>query len=517
MLSAIFCALFGISLLPGRTPLCMHFARKVSGGIVPDGAEEYCRRLTWVWFFVLLGTTSLALADWRLSLASPAAIALTFIAEGRIRRRRFSKSFNTSGSTGGSKTIVKSFESLAKEVAFHRDFYMAEFGDMHDVVFLATIESRHMYGTLWREMLPKALGCRMDSDVIMTPEALIAKMKAAKRVFLATTPSFLERITAYAAQYEMPRNCIEITTSGAMLPWETAKRTREMFGVTPREIFGSTETGGVAWRRQASGGEPWQVFGPVKVHLEDGRIAVRSPFSFKRKHVMGDGAEMARDRRSFKLLGRMDRLVKINEQRVDLAEMEGVVRSLGFRECALAALDGERGLHLGALVVAGDGRARTPLELRRLFLPVFPKGTVPKRIRLVQALPRNAQGKVVAEEVKAILQSSLAEPFVENAALSGGTFSGEISFDGTEQCFSGHFPGFPILPGVAQLGLAVRWSALLTGDASRRLKMAKKMKFSKAVRPGDRLRVSLTLRGDGEVAYEYTTGGETCSSGVLVF
>ena len=54
MFSAIFAVLFGLSLLPGRKPLCLRFAERISGGIMPDGAEAYCRRLTWIWFAILM-------------------------------------------------------------------------------------------------------------------------------------------------------------------------------------------------------------------------------------------------------------------------------------------------------------------------------------------------------------------------------------------------------------------------------------------------------------------------------
>lgn len=396
MLSAVFATLFGLSLLPGRKPLCLRFAERISGGIIPDGAEEYCRRLTWIWFAILLCTTSLAATDWRFSFATPAVIALTFFVEGRVRRRRFSVTFHTSGSTGGPKTIVKTFESLAKETAFHRDYYL-QFDHDPSIVFLATVEPGHMYGTLWRVMLPKALGCKVDSAIIRSPEELLAKMREAKDVFLVTTPSFLERFTAYAAQYDVPQNCVEITTSGAMLTAELARRTREVFGIAPREIFGSTETGGVAYRRQDDGGETWSVFPGVKIAAgKDRRLVVKSPFSFKRKYTMGDAVEILDGGESFRLLGRVDRLVKINEERVNLAEMEAKIVALGFRECALAAIDGERGAVLGA-VVAGEPKGA--LEMRKICLPLFPKGTVPKRWRFVESLPRNAQGKVVYSEI----------------------------------------------------------------------------------------------------------------------
>ena len=526
MLSAVFAVLFGLSLLPGRTPLCRRFAERISGGIVPDGADAYCRRLTWIWFFLLLGTTALNLllvahglrrAGWSLAL-TPAVVAATFLVEGRIRRRRFSVAFHTSGSSGVSKTVVKTFESLAKEVQFHRDWYRAQ-GGLEGVTFLATIEPGHMYGTLWRTLLPRALGRPVDPDVIRAPETLVAKMRAAEKVFLVTTPSFLDRFTAYAAQYDVPQNCVEIVTSGALLTADVSARTKATFGLAPREIFGSTETGGVAWRRQGDGASDafdWQVFPAVKVASAEGRLAVRSPYSFVRRYVMGDAVELSADGRRFRLLGRVDRLAKINEERVNLAEMEERVRALGFADCALAVLPGARGDCLGCLLVAGaDGARRTPLELRRLLLPVFPKGTVPKRFRYVYAMPRNPQGKVRAAAVKAELESALAEPQIRAVVETGDTFAAQLTFEPTAPYFQGHFPGTPILPGVVQLGLAVKFAQRLGGGAA--LKTVKKMKFVHVVEPGVAIDFKVARTGANEFSYSYRKGEVPCSSGVLVF
>ena len=420
MFSAIFAVLFGLSLLPGRKPLCLRFAERISGGIMPDGAEAYCRRLTWVWFAILMFNATLACClvltfgkrgtFWS-SIVTPAVVATTFLVEGRIRRRRFSVSFHTSGSTSQPKTIVKTFESLAKEVAFHR----AWLHPSPDLVFLSTIEPDHMYGTLWRVMLPAASGCRVDPEIILSPESLVEKMSRAEKVFFVTTPSFLKRFCAYAEQYDVPQNCVEITTSGALLEAETSAAAKRVFGVAPLEIFGSTETGGVAWRRQGASATPydWTVFDSVKVKVDaEGRLVVRSPFSFQRNFVMGDGVELAPDRRHFKLLGRRDRLVKIAEQRVSLPEMEEKMKQLdGIDDVALVALEGEKGPYLGAAVVlsaACDAASpMTPgakiLALRKRLIPLFPKGTVPKRYRFVAELPRNAQGKVQVSALRDLM------------------------------------------------------------------------------------------------------------------
>ena len=539
MISILFAALFGWSLLPGRKPLCLRFAERISDGILPDGAVPYCRRLTWIWLFVLLANAALSLALvaflpsgawWRfpaMLLASAAVVGGTFAVEKPIRDRRFSVTFHTSGSTSNPKSIVKTFESLAKEVAFHR----TRLADVlaQKPTFLSTIEPQHMYGTLWRVMLPKAAGCAVDPEVILTPESLIEKMRAARTVFLVTTPSFLERFAAYADLYDVPKNCIEITTSGALLTPAVSAAAARVFGIAPLEIFGSTETGGVACRRQTAPDCDWTVFDPVTVRATaDGRLEVRSPFSFKKRFVMGDGVTLSADARSFKLHGRRDRLVKVAEQRVLLPELEDAVRALPeIADAALCPLEGPHGTYLGLVVVPDrEGRSllrphgeppsrRRSLALRQKLLPLFPKGTVPKKYRFVHELPRNAQGKVLASAIRKILLSNLVEPTVENIAQTESSWSADFTFDPDAPYFKGHFPNFAVLPGVVQLGLAHHFAeTFLRKDFA--IGCVKKMKFSRPILPGERIRFTLEKRADAELAYVYAKGETVCSSGCLV-
>ena len=527
MISFLFAALFGWSLLPGRKPLCLRFAERISDGIMPDGAESYCRRLTWVWLFVLLGNAALSAAllavlpggALRLLVTlflSAVVIASTFAIEKRIRNRRFSVAFQTSGSTSNPKSIVKTFESLAKEVAFHRK----RLADVlaQKPMFLSTVEPHHMYGTLWRVMLPRAAACPVDPEVILTPESLVEKMRAARAVFLVTTPSFLERFAAYADLYDVPKNCIEVTTSGALLTPAVSVAATRIFGIAPLEIFGSTETGGVACRRQTTPDCDWTVFDPVKVRATaDGRLEVRSPFSFKKRFVMGDGVTLSADGRLFKLHGRRDRLVKIAEQRVLLPELEDAVRALPeIADAALCPLEGPHGTYLGLVVVEVAGKTPAPanraLTLRQKLLPIFPKGTVPKKYRFVHGLPRNPQGKVLASAIRKILTSNLVEPIVENIAETESSWSADFIFDPHAPYFKGHFPNFAVLPGVVQLGLAQHFAeAFLHRDFA--IGCVKKMKFSRPILPGERIRFTLERHAENELGYTYAKGDGICSSG----
>jgi acyl-coenzyme A synthetase/AMP-(fatty) acid ligase len=239
------------------------------------------------------------------------------------------------------------------------------------------------------------------------------KMKAAKKVFFVTTPTFLKRFCAYADLYDVPQNCVEIITSGALLDADTSAAAKRVFGIAPQEIFGSTETGGVAWRRQDEKNVEkydWHVFDPVKVEAsKEGRLIVNSPFSFKKNFEMGDGVELSEDGRHFKLFGRMDRVVKIAEQRISLPEMEEKINGLdGVDDVALVSLDGEKGPYLGAVIVASDKKlkshdAQSILLMRKRLISIFPNGAVPRRFRFVSEIPRNPQGKVLVSELKKIL------------------------------------------------------------------------------------------------------------------
>ena len=539
MISAVFAILFGLSLLPGRKPLCLRFAERISDGIMPEGAETYCRKLTWVWFAVLLanaaasvavvalfgGRGATAIPGWIAACAlSAVVVGGTFAVEGLIRARRFSVTFHTSGSTAKPKTIVKTFASLAKEVAFHR----ARLADVlaQKPLFLSTIEPHHMYGILWRVLLPKAAGCEVDPDVILTPESLIEKMRGAKSVFLVTTPSFLERFTAYADQYDVPRNVVEITTSGALLSAEVSAAARRVFGRAPLEIFGSTETGGVADRRQETGNELWTVFDPVKAWSDaSGRLVVSSPFSCARRFTLGDGVVFDPDGRRFKLCGRMDRMVKIAEQRVSLPEMEATMCLIPeVAEAALGVLDGPHGPFLGAVVVPRKGwielktlgKRACARALRAKCQQFFPKGAVPRKYRFVRELPRNAQGKVRAAAVHDILVSDFLEPFVEHERRTAESFAADLTFDRDAPYFNGHFPDFPVLPGVIQLGTAHRFAESFMGG-ERPLKAVKKVKFSHVVLPGEAVHFTLTKKSETEFAYDYRKGDTQCASGVLCF
>ncbi|MBP5791441.1 MAG: hypothetical protein J6W80_04205 [Kiritimatiellae bacterium] len=95
-------------------------------------------------------------------------------------------------------------------------------------------------------------------------------------------------------------------------------------------------------------------------------------------------------------------------------------------------------------------------------------------------------------------------------------YSAQLKFDGSESFFQGHFPGFPIMPGVMQLKLAHCHAEKMLGREIA-LKSVRRMKFMRVIRPGDNVTIVLEKKGDGEIFYAFKKGEDVCSSGSLVF
>ena len=82
--------------------------------------------------------------------------------------------------------------------------------------------------------------------------------------------------------------------------------------------------------------------------------------------------------------------------------------------------------------------------------------------------------------------------------------------------FSGHFPEEPILPGIAQLGIAYDTVCKALG-CHISITGFSRVKFKKIIRPGDCLKVIITPKEDGEAVYVFRiiAGDELACSGTM--
>lgn len=125
----------------------------------------------------------------------------------------------------------------------------------------------------------------------------------------------------------------------------------------------------------------------------------------------------------------------------------------------------------------------------------------------------------------------MSKEFTFGALVPSDEPSGAVSVDVTVphdlRYFEGHFPGDPIVPGVAQLTAIAEAQARRAFPALGPSAGVKRLKFMEALRPGDTLRLELTPK-PGKVAFKlhrwlrvketdsFALGAE-CSRGTLLF
>ena len=83
-------------------------------------------------------------------------------------------------------------------------------------------------------------------------------------------------------------------------------------------------------------------------------------------------------------------------------------------------------------------------------------------------------------------------------------------------CFADHFAGAPMLPGVLQLGWAVRLAQQQFGIAAP-LRQVQHLKFQHPIAPGVALSLHLRREGAQDIGFRYSTPQQACSSGRLHF
>ncbi len=102
-------------------------------------------------------------------------------------------------------------------------------------------------------------------------------------------------------------------------------------------------------------------------------------------------------------------------------------------------------------------------------------------------------------------------------ACGAGEWRADVQVPAGSPWFGGHFPGDPILPGIAQLGLVREMAAAALGRI--RPTGFSRVKFKKIVRPDERLRITLTARPEppGTLAFRIESGAEIACTGVLAW
>jgi acyl-CoA synthetase (AMP-forming)/AMP-acid ligase II len=422
--------------------------------------------------------------------------------------------FFTSGSTGTPKPVERPLAGLDAESNALEALWGA---DARTVV--ATVSHQHIYGLLFRVMWPILAG-RSSSDA---PAAYWEDLDGilGPDVTLISSPAHLTRLPPSFGFREPP---LIVVSSGQALPYDAAKASEAAFGRAPIEVLGSTETGGIAWRRQSAPDTPWTAFDAVSVSsADDGAMLVRSRyFESEEPHRTGDGVEFFPDGR-FRLRPRLDRVAKIDGKRVSLARVEEKLATLPEIAAAATLVLPKRKQALAAVcqltpagqaALAERGAFRLSRDIRAASASMLEPAERPKHWRFLDAIPVNTQGKRVLAMLEALFDDPLDTLTLDIRSQTDD--AAEIAFRLPPELifFRGHFPGRPILPGVAQTHMAVLFAERLWGFRPPSAKLSR-VKFRRMLLPEDQIVLKLSHKNRERVIFSYHVGDLEASRGEI--
>ena len=271
----------------------------------------------------------------------------------------------------------------------------------------------------------------LGSTVVLSrrfdPERVLAAVERHRATVLVVVPVMLEGLLAATGSYDTSSLRV-IASSGSALPGDLVQRVTARFGPVLHNLYGSTE---VAYAAVATpedlAADPRTAGRPphgVTLRVVDergrdvppgtpGRVFVGSGLVFQ---GYTDGSD--KDRLGglvatgdlgvldasgrLTVLGREDDMVVVGGENVYPGQVEDVLaEDPSVAEVAVVAVDDPAyGARLVAHVVPAAGRQVDAEHLQALVRGSLARSAVPREVRVVDALPRGATGKVLHRELR---------------------------------------------------------------------------------------------------------------------
>ena len=427
--------------------------------------------------------------------------------------------FYTSGSTGEPKRIERTLAQLFKEVqGLDQTFCLTE-----QVLALATVSHQHIYGLLFKLLWPLASGRSFYQKQLAFPEDVVDLQKKIAHVqlpnYVISSPALLKRWTTDVVL----QDCHRVYSSGGKLD----AGVRPLLNRPITEVFGSSETGGIA-HRQADDAL-WTPFANVAIQCaEQQELAVKTNHAFSTDWILtGDKVQVAdvqNPKSPFQLLGRLDRIVKLEEKRLSLDAIEAKLAELAeIQQCHVLIHEKEQRQILAVVAVLTEdarvlliekGKAAFTAQLKKQLQQKLESIAIPRQWRFLTQMPQNAQSKLNQQYLKSLFQP-MSLPVVLTQQSQDAQISYALEFIPELECFKGHFPNFPIYPGVGQIGFIQHfakqnWADLLWCNGFEQLK------FQGLIQHYQTVELVLSRKAH-KVSFELKNHDKILASGRLLF
>ena len=290
--------------------------------------------------------------------------------------------FTTSGSSGTPTHCTHPWATIAQEL----DAQAALFAGRQRVVGL--VGPRHIYGFLFCVLLPRWLGVPFVDGRGAAPAGLASASRPGDLLV-----GFPMRWDLAAPWGQWPADVTGVTSTGPITAATvTALRQRGLGRMV--EVYGSSETGGVAWRdNPASALQPY----PHWSLNSDGSLARADAEVPGLMHRVEAPDALSARAGGFDVTGRRDGAVQVAGSNVFCTHVARVLAEHpDIRACTVRLMSAHEGARLKAFLVMGAGVAEETLRraLRPWMQARLSAAEIPASIVFGDALPRNSHGKL---------------------------------------------------------------------------------------------------------------------------
>lgn len=437
------------------------------------------------------------------SLSGEASSAASLIpVEARIMETSaIAMELHTSGTNGEPLKVVKNFSQLDKELAVH-----AALWPLHDACVISQVSHLHIYGLLTAILRPICEKVPYSSSQTRYPEVLHQRLVEAQQHGMSATivssPAQLARMPDAVLGTDVSPSLApqRLFCSGAPLPRADAIRNESLFACEVIEIYGSTETGGIARRRQSQT-STWTPLPGVTVSDVDNCLCLHSEFLEDPSQAWMQADRVQLQEHTFTLLGRQDRIAKIAGKRISLDRVERLLED--FEHVSqLRCIDlNPRHDRLGMVVcMAAEHLPQTQAERQALqqrmqahLARTLDKVSIPRYWRLVESIPLNQQGKPDRQAIARLfadLYDRDLPRWLGESRPDANTLICQLEVPFRLSCLEGHFENFPVVPGMVM----VQWACDLAAQAFPPLgcfRSIGRLKFQQILQPGHRITLQL--------------------------
>jgi len=310
-------------------------------------------------------------------------------------KKDFLFTYFTSGSTGAPVAALKTKENMEAEVKV-----LTELLAVYQIKkVIVTVPFIHLYGTLFGLLYPLLNNIDIVLKEHFLPHDLL--QLADPYTMVVTTPLYIKALNKLNEAKDLSKTIF--ISSTAPLDDKNVKTFTQKFQTNIIQIFGSTETGGIAYKLNETA--LWKPFLDVEIGTnEENELSVKSPFVSEILYENGFTSThgeiqtfdyIEREDLGFKLIGRSSQIFKLAGKRYSTVQIENILENVeGIRKALIFV-----GLAKGSLrgefldITLESNAIYTVKEIKQILRKELSNLKFSIVLKIVDKIPSNQLGK----------------------------------------------------------------------------------------------------------------------------